>query len=115
VLLVSTPYSGEIDGLQVTVTFPPNLRVVQPVQFSGFAASLPMPVVNANIPGQVQMIAVSTDQGGQGVQAGGEFLRLTFAWTGRAPTAQQFAVAVKATDPQTGAELAEFPREISVF
>ena len=115
VLLLSTTYSGEIGGLQVTVTFPPNLKVVQPVGFSGFAATLAMPTVNANVPGQVQLIAVNSDVTGPGVQAGGEFLRLTFTWSGRAPTAQQFSVAVKATDPSTGAELPEFPRELSVF
>jgi hypothetical protein len=113
VLVVSTTYSGEISGLQATVTFPPNLKVVEPVSFSGFGSALAMPTVNTRIPGQVQIIGVNNPA--EGVAAGGEFLRLTFTWSGHAPLPQQFSVLTKATDTQTGSEVPTFPVEISLF
>ena len=113
VLVLSTTYGGEIAGLQAVVQYPRGLRIVDSVQFSGFAAALSMPTVNTRIPGQVQVIAVTQPGEDQAVQAGGEFLRITFMWTGHAPSLTDFAADVRATDA-TGGQVNGFPKEISL-
>lgn len=115
VLVVTTTFNGEIGGLQAEVSFPTSLRIVEPVMFSGFASALPQPTVNTRIPGRLHIISVANPNPDGGILAGGEFLRLTFTWTGRPPALQQFSVSVKATDALTGATINDFPKELSLF
>ena len=110
VLLLSTSYAGMLGGLGVVVNYPPTAQIQQPVSFTGFASGL---MTNSN-PTQAGTFKIAGAASPPGVTGPGEFLRMTFTWTGRALTASDFRVAVTAVDPSSVAAHG-FSTEVTVI
>lgn len=89
VVTVTTDYSGPIGGLQLTLAYPTNLQLVEPVSFTGFAGNW-LATPNTTVPGQIVIAGAAPPGSSIG---GGEFLRVTFVWNGTAPQRQQFKLA----------------------
>jgi hypothetical protein len=92
IVSISTDYQGPIAGLKITVGYPTNLQLIEPVQFTGFAAGF-LTQPNPLQPGQLIIGGASAEEVNA---AGGELLRLAFVWSGSAPDRGMFRVNLEA-------------------
>jgi hypothetical protein len=109
VVTLSTDYSGPLSGIQLVLQYPPNLQVVEPITFTGFAANW-MTTPNATVPGQITIGGVTT---GTDV-SGGEFFRATFVWTGQPPARQLFRITQMKASLPSGEATGEFRTTMDV-
>lgn len=107
---ISSDYSGIIGGLQVQLQYPPNIQVIEPVNFSGFATGW-LATPNTQVPGQISIGGAA--QPGTTV-SGGEFLRINFVWSGSPPPRQLFRIAQLTAVGENSESLLDFRTTMEV-
>jgi hypothetical protein len=108
---VVSDYSGELSGLQARVSYPRSLQIIGAPAFTGFASGLTSSV--GNQPGLVNIAGIAPDPNEPVSASPGEFLRISFAWTGQPPQVTDFALGMVATDAG-GQAMSSFPARIVV-
>lgn len=110
VVTISTDYSGVVGGLQVQLQYPPNIQVVEPVQLTGFASNW-LATPNSTVPGQIAVGGAAPP--GTSI-SGGEFLRVTFMWSGQPPARQLFRIAQMVAVGENSESLGDFRTTMDV-
>lgn len=109
-VVLSTDFSGDIQGLQLLLRYPQTCTPVAPVQFTGFASGLVSAVNTGVNPLNIAGVAGSIGS----MRGPGEFLRVNFNWRDSAPQVHEFALLQPTAVDPAGQRIPDFQISLTV-